>query len=259
MLLLSAFTFSSVQVSPLQQLASTGAGVAATSPPSTTSAVTGSRVELRDELLSLLPNEDNARPVVLEGRALEVLEALELLESVPASSAFLQFGLRGTWSLRGTVASTELREVAASGLPTVPEGAPDVELLSAGATYGSDGDDGTQAGATSATCEFRVVEDDLVGALEVDLTAGLDPDRSDTIFVKTNGRKLQMPRAPAICDVRAMMESLHAQLPAEFLGDEGVRIGLQTTYLDETLRITRCTTRTLAGSCAVHLRVPTDV
>ena len=35
---------------------------------------------------------------------------------------------------------------------------------------------------------------------------------------------------------------------------EGVRLGLQTTYLDEQLRITRCTTRELAGSCAVHLR-----
>ena len=55
-----------------------------------------------------------------------------------------------------------------------------------------------------------------------------------------------------------MMEALHANLPAEFLGDEGVRLGLQTTYLDETLRITRCTTRSLATTCAVHLRLADD-
>ena len=33
----------------------------------------------------------------------------------------------------------------------------------------------------------------------------------------------------------------------EFHADDGVRIGMQTMYMDEALRITRCTTRTLAG------------
>lgn len=51
-----------------------------------------------------------------------------------------------------------------------------------------------------------------------------------------------------------MMEALHAGLSHDFLGDEGVRLGLQTTYVDELLRITRCTTRSLADSCAVHVR-----
>ena len=42
--------------------------------------------------------------------------------------------------------------------------------------------------------------------------------------------------------------------PHDFLSEEGVRLGLQLTYLDETIRITRCTTRALAASCAVHVR-----
>ena len=54
--------------------------------------------------------------------------------------------------------------------------------------------------------------------------------------------------------VPAMMEALHSQLSHDFLSDEGVRLGLQLTYLDETIRITRCTTRALAASCAVHVR-----
>ena len=47
-----------------------------------------------------------------------------------------------------------------------------------------------------------------------------------------------------------LMMALHAQLPYDFLGDAGVKLSMQTTYLDETLRITRCTTRSLAASSA---------
>ena len=39
------------------------------------------------------------------------------------------------------------------------------------------------------------------------------------------------------------MEALRATLPAEFLGDAGVRLGLQTTYLAETIQGTRNTPR----------------
>ena len=36
--------------------------------------------------------------------------------------------------------------------------------------------------------------------------------------------------------------------------DEGMRVSLQTMYLDERVHISRCTTRGLAGLCAVHVR-----
>ena len=229
-----------LQISPLEELARTAAPAA---PPA------ADRVELRDELLSLLPT-DASGPTKLEGRAFEVVEALELLESVPASSGFLQLGLSGAWSLRATKAAPP--EAEADEVPSEPtkDTTGLVELLGAGSSF-----DAGARGATTATARFRVLGDDLDGTLEVDLTAGIDPDRADTLHIVTNGRKLLMKRAPTSCDVATMMEALHANLPAEFLGDEGVRLGMQTTYLDECLRITRCTTRALAGSCAVHVRV----
>ena len=44
-----------------------------------------------------------------------------------------------------------------------------------------------------------------------------------------------------------MMEAL-PRLPAEFLGEEGVRLGMQTAYLDGYLRITGAS-RARGGSC----------
>jgi len=234
---------SALQVSPLRQLAA--------NPPAASSA---SRLELRDELLSLLPPSGTG-PQPLEARAFELVKELELLEAVPASSGFLELGLRGAWSLRGTMPATDETEAepaAKDVLRSFYAGVELVELIDVGARF-----DAEPRGAITASCQFRVLADDLVGRLEVDLTAGIDPDRVDTIHVVTNGRKLLLPRAPS-CEVPAMMEALHANLPAEFLGDEGVRLGLQTTYLDETLRITRCTTRSLATTCAVHLRLADD-
>ena len=185
---------------------------------------------------------------------LQLVNELELLEAVPASSGFLELGLRGTWSLRGTMPAIETEaKPAADIIRSFYAGIELVELLDVGARF-----DAEPRGALTASCRFRVLADDLLGKLQVELTAGSDPDRVDTIHVVTNGRKLLLPRAPS-CEVPAMMEALHANLPAEFLGDEGVRLGLQTTYLDETLRITRCTTRSLAGSCSVHLRLADDV
>lgn len=226
------------QVSPLEQLASTASPVASTA----------DRLQLRADLLELLPPE-NTGPQRLEGRALELVEALELLENVPASSGFLQLGLQGRWALKGTIAAPAPQEEDASDRSEQAQ--PLVELLDVGARFEALG----ALGATVSTVKFRVLEDDLVGSYEIDLTAGIDPDRSDTLYYVTNGRKLQIKRAPESCDVPTMMEALHANLPAEFLGEEGVRLGMQTTYLDECLRITRCITRSLAGSCAVHVRL----
>ena len=54
------------------------------------------------------------------------------------------------------------------------------------------------------------------------------------------------------------MSLLHAQLSPEFRATEGVRISMQTTYLDEGLRVTRCLTRSLAGCGTVHKRLAAE-
>ena len=51
-----------------------------------------------------------------------------------------------------------------------------------------------------------------------------------------------------------LLHELHAELSCDFRAEDGVRLGLQTTYLDEVLRVTRCTTRDLAGAVSVHVR-----
>ena len=64
----------------------------------------------------------------------------------------------------------------------------------------------------------------------------------------------RLPRAP----LEDVIGALHAKLSAEFRTDEGMRVSLQTMYLDERVHISRCTTRGLAGLCAVHVRRDID-
>lgn len=63
--------------------------------------------------------------------------------------------------------------------------------------------------------------------------AALHTERSDTLNYVTTGRRLVLPRAPS-CGVPTLMEALHADLSHDFLGDEGVRLGLQTCALLHT-------------------------
>ena len=84
--------------------------------------------------------------------------------------------------------------------------------------------------------------------LEVTLSS-----RADIVGAVPTRRSLELPRMPPT-PLPEALQLLHSQLGAEFLGDEGVRLGIQTTYLDPGLHITRCITRELAGACAVHVR-----
>ena len=199
------------------------------------------RLALRTELLSLLPPGSAPRP--LAGRAVELVRQLELLETVPATPGFLTMLANGDWNLVGVQDPPE-REAA----PTSESPPPAVEVLEVCQEL----DFSTERATASA--RFRVVEDDLVGELVLDAIVAQNGARADTLNYVTTGRQLKIKRAPS-CPVPAMMEALHAQLSHDFLGDEGVLLGLQTTYLDETLRITRCTTRELASACAVHTRI----
>ena len=81
--------------------------------------------------------------------------------------------------------------------------------------------------------------------------------RADTLDLRSGDRRLVLPRAPATLAVPALMESLHLQLSPDFRVGDGVRMGLQTTYLDEGIRITRCTHGKLHGECMVHVREAT--
>ena len=104
--------------------------------------------------------------------------------------------------------------------------------------------------------EFAIEGVDERGQLESS-TALVVTTRADTVHLRADGLQLELPRrVPDELSVPSMMDGLLPQLSPEFRVDKGARCGLQTTYLDECLRITRCTTRSLAGSCAVHLRVP---
>lgn len=205
------------------------------------------RVALRNDLLRLLP-EPGAPPVTLSGRTEELVRELELLESVPATSLFLNLGLDGAWTLSALQPSPD--QLASANEPV--QALPEVELLEVGSQFDA------SSSTCVATAKFRVAADDLLGSLELDAATSPSTERFDTITYSTKGRKLLIPRAPSSCDVPSMVSALHQQLPMEFLGDEDVRLGFQTTYLDELVRITRCTTRSLAGACAVHRRAPMD-
>lgn len=205
-----------------------------------TPATTTDRLAVRSELLRLLPS---GAPRPLAGRAADLVAELELLEAVPATPSFLALGVSGQWELRAVQASLEHAEApsASSALP------PAVEVLEVRQEL----DMPTEK--ARGLVRFRLADDALVGSLELDAIAALNAERCDTLNYVTTSRQLSLPRTPS-CGVAALMEALHAGLSHDFLGDEGVRLGLQTTYVDEALRITRCTTRALAGSCAVHVR-----
>ena len=199
------------------------------------------RLAMRAELMSLL--ETTGPPRVLAGRALDLVQEMELLETVPATPGFLTIGTNGVWALAGVQDSPDRPEALETSGPP-----PAVEVLQVRQTL----DFSTEKAVGNV--HFRVVEDDLQGELILDAICAQNGARFDTLNYVTTGRQLKLPGAPS-CPVPAMMEALHAQLSHDFLGDEGVLLGLQTTYLDEALRITRCTTRDLASSCAVHTRV----
>ena len=230
--MLSALILSVSLLTPIEKLAAT------------VKTPVSDRLALRAELIALLP-PDGTTPRALAGRAAELVSELELLESIPMTPEFLSLGVSGAWALKAVGEPTEPQPpstVVEAGL------SPAVEIL--GVQQELDLAKQTSRGVV----QFRVVDDDLSGSLELDAIAAIGGERGDTVNYVTTERKLQLPRVPSCCTVPAMMEALHASLSHDWLGDEGVRLGLQTTYLDESLRITRCTTRALAGSCAVHLR-----
>ena len=70
----------------------------------------------RSELLELLRPSASVAPLPVTGRVAELVDELELQGMVPATPAFLAFGLNGRWQLRALLGPDGL-ELPAAGLP----------------------------------------------------------------------------------------------------------------------------------------------
>ncbi len=191
---------------------------------------------LRASLLQLLPAH-GAAPAHISDELAELVQQLEELEYTPATAAFHSLGVAGGWDLRA--------------MSSPPGEAGAVQLRGAEQAI-------TPEGTLTSWASFVLEEgepqgDALRGVLEVSSTLSLTP-RADSLDLRTSGRSLRVPRAPAALGVPALLEQLHAQLSPDYRADDGVRLGLQTTYLDEEVRITRCTTGKAHGECTVHVR-----
>lgn len=212
-----------------------------------TSVETGraNRIDVRDRLVALLPA--TASPPVFLGDELQTaVEALEELEHVPHTAEFLRLGTAGPWS------------VCAFSEPEHPDAERALQVRTAairvdGVEQEVDGD-----GAVRTSAAFTVDDDgtQLRGRYQVDASLSLTPMADSLDMRSSPERRLSLPRAPTSMEVAEMMQLLHGRLCTEFRADEGVRVGMQTTYLDDTLRITRCTkSGMLRGACTVYRRM----
>ena len=203
------------------------------------------RVGYRNKLLSLLGPSDGVVPI--NGELTELVQELERVGGmVPATPAFLALGLQGRWTLR------------AIGAPDVHE-MPHVSFISVGATeqefdLDASTPSGGMCGQLRSSCEFAVDEtaEPLAGRLQTEADVYLTT-HADTLHLMLARQAVVLPRLPRE-PVESVLGALHAQLSAEFRTDEGMRVSLQTMYLDEALHISRCTTRGLAGLCAIFVR-----
>ena len=198
------------------------------------------RVALSAALVALLPSE--GAPAFATGDLLSAIESLEALEYGPETAEFHRIGVTGHWALRSASEPTHASPLEAFEMRTA-----DIDILSVEQTI--DGD-----GSLRTAVQFHLPADALDGRLEIDGTLALTP-MVDSLDLRTSGRRLSLKQAPSTIGIPDLMKALHARLGPESRGEEGVRIGLQTTYMDESLRITRCTTGSLRGDCTVHVRV----
>jgi hypothetical protein len=200
---------------------------------------TASRAALKSDLLRNL--HASRGPVAVSGPLSRLVEDLEGESLVPATSDFLAFGLGGRWSL-----------VAVGEEPPLPNLRLEVEQC-------IDIEDGVLRSVAAFELEPDAPGGEVIaGRLEVEADITFTT-RADTVQLRTRSRKLALPRQAAeSLDLSSLMSMLHARLSPEFRATEGVRISLQTTYLDEDMRLTRCLTRSLAGCCTVHIRLAAE-
>mmetsp|Transcript_21645 Transcript_21645/g.35709 ORF Transcript_21645/g.35709 Transcript_21645/m.35709 type:complete len:233 (+) Transcript_21645:17-715(+) len=196
---------------------------------------------LRSELISHL--HPGTRTALVPGSLLfSLVEQLEQLGSLPSSSAMLYFALDGHWEQRAWSTPFD----AGFDAQTVAQlASTSAEVLSVTQSFvGTD---------VSTTAEFTVVEEALHGALSVSSRLGMT-SRPDTCNFFTGAQALSFSCMPKDVQLSALLDALHSQLGAEMRAAENVRLGMQTTYIDDDIRITRCLTRSLAGACTVYVR-----
>ena len=202
--------------------------------------ITSERLELRSALLSRLPS--SGPPTFVRDELQGAVEDLEQLEYVPQTAEFLRLGITGTWSLRALSEPSHSSPLDAFEMRTAA-----VDLLQVTQTI-----DGK--GQTLTAADFQLSDDeDLCGKLEYSGMVSLTP-MADSVDLRSEAPRLRLPRAPRSMDIPKLMQVLHARLSPEFRAEDGVRLGLQTTYMDEEMRIARCTTGALRGECVVYVR-----
>jgi hypothetical protein len=201
--------------------------------------ITSERLDLRSAVLSRLPSSGS--PVFVRDELQSAVEDLEKLEYVPQTAEFLRLGITGTWAVRALTEPTHESALVAFEMRTA-----ELDLLHVEQTIAGNGQ-------TLSMAEFELPNEDLRGKLEYSGMVTLTP-MVDSVDLRSQPPRLRLPRAPASMDVPKLMQVLHARLSPEFRTEDGVRLGLQTTYMDEELRITRCTTGALRGECIVHVR-----
>mmetsp|Transcript_42753 Transcript_42753/g.112492 ORF Transcript_42753/g.112492 Transcript_42753/m.112492 type:complete len:243 (+) Transcript_42753:17-745(+) len=211
---------------------------ALTPPPPVT---TAERLALRQSLTQLLPAEGEA-PAFVRDDLLDAIEKLEAIEYVPQTPEFTLLGATGDWSLRALTEPEHASAVEAFQMRTA-----EIDLLGVEQCIGGDG-------TSTMSADFVLDDGALKGRLELDGTFSLTR-MADSLDLRSGGRRLKLPRAPASMSVDELMQALHARLSAEFRADDDVRVGMQTMYMDEVLRVTRCMTGKLRGECMVHVRL----
>jgi len=204
----------------------------------------------RSELLELLRPSASLAPLPITGRVAELVDELEQAAMVPATPSFLAFGLNGRWQLRALLSPEDLEPAA--GLPLAGVGLDASEQL-----FELDpmARAGGLCGRVVSSADFTLREPEakpLAGSLQSEADVYLTT-HANTLHLRAAAHKLELPRMPS-APVDKLVSALHSQLSAEFRTDEGMRVSLQTMYLDERVHISRCTTRGLTGLCAVYVR-----
>jgi len=196
------------------------------------------RAVVREQLINCLKSQ---QPVRACDTLHMLVEELETLAALPATSDFHLLGLRGSWSER-----------LQSDLSTA-NAAMDLNSTHRELVRVSEVEQHFETDRMRCIAAFDVASEGISGSLEVQASV-YPTTKSDMLHLMMTGHTLNLDRTPKDVSVPTLVEALIGQLGPEFRAEDGVRLGVQTSYIDEELRITRCTTRHLAGYVTVHSR-----
>ena len=208
------------------------------------------RLQARQALLEALP--PGKPPSLLDALTMGRVNQLEAAGTPPSTAEFLALGIAGRWELLATVRDAAKLEPgfspaaanAAAGAPQQGAPKPPVPMGVARAEVRVEPTDRTIL--ASAWFQIRDGTGEQIGAkLEVESSFTFEDDaitgKAVVDLRSSNATRLMLPTRDPGCRIDALMEALHARLSPEFslaAGDE-YKLRLQTTYLDESVWITR--------------------